>query len=275
MPETDVKALPSPEEDLALLLDAAQEAGRIALSYFGKEPQVWIKEGNSPVSEADYAADRYLREVLLQARPNYGWLSEETTDDLERLAAPRTFVVDPIDGTRAFIAGNPVWCVSVAVVEEGRSLAGVLDCPASREVYRACRGGGSFLGNRQLKVEAASSQPVIAGPKPLLEMIDADLQKTMRHVNYVPSLAYRLAMIADGRIDASFIKTNSHDWDLAAAALILEEAGGILLDAEGNAPHFATKKIRHGELVAGSGVLLKKLFPVIAGSNSAAENIPV
>lgn len=275
MPEADAKGLPSPEEDLALLRDAAREAGRIAMGYFGRDPQVWIKEGTSPVSEADYAADRFLRETLLQARPDYGWLSEETADDLKRLAAPRTFVVDPIDGTRAFIAGNSTWCVSVAVVEQGRSLAGVLDCPAKGEVFWATRGGGAFLDGRRLKVEAAGPRPSIAGPNPLIDRLEPALLARTRRVDYVPSLAYRLAMIADRRIDASFVKSNSHDWDIAAAALILEEAGGALLDAGGNAPRFATERIRHGELVAGSGDLLRQLFPVIAGPENATARLPV
>jgi len=275
LPEADAQSLPSPEEDLALLRDAAREAGRIAMGYFGKDPQVWIKEGTSPVSEADYAADRFLRETLLEARPGYGWLSEETADDLGRLKAPRTFVVDPIDGTRAFIAGNPVWCVSVAVVEQGRSLAGVLDCPARGEVFWATRGGGAFLDGRRLDVATTGSQPSIAGPKPLIDRLDPGLIARSRRVDYVPSLAYRLAMIADGRIDASFVKSDSHDWDLAAAALILEEAGGTLLDSGGDMPRFATERIRHGELVAGSGELLRKLFRVIAGPEDVQAQMPV
>ena len=117
-------------EDLALLRDAAREAGIIAMRYFGNNPQVWMKGGTSPVSEADHAADAYLRDTLLSARPDYGWLSEETADNPVRLSARRTFVVDPIDGTRGFLEGLRSWCVSVAVVEDGRTLAGVLECPA-------------------------------------------------------------------------------------------------------------------------------------------------
>ncbi|MET3659951.1 3'(2'),5'-bisphosphate nucleotidase CysQ [Aquamicrobium ahrensii] len=275
MPEADVRKLPSPAEDLALLRAAAREAGRIAMGYFGKDPQVWIKEGSSPVSEADYAADRFLRDTLLQARPDYGWLSEETADDLGRLKARRTFVVDPIDGTRAFIAGNPTWCVSVAVVEQGRSLAGVLDCPAKGEIFWATRGGGAFLDGNRLNVAAIGPQPSIAGPKTLIDQLEPGLLAQSKRVDYVPSLAYRLAMIADGRIDASFVKSDSHDWDLAAAALVLEEAGGVLLNSGGDAPRFATELIRHGELVAGSGELLQKLFPVIAGPENARAQMPV
>ncbi|RUU48953.1 3'(2'),5'-bisphosphate nucleotidase CysQ, partial [Mesorhizobium sp. M2C.T.Ca.TU.002.02.1.1] len=138
MPVLDQLTSSEARDDLALLRDAAREAGAIAMGYFGNNPQVWMKGGTSPVSEADHAADAYLRETLLRARPDYGWLSEETADDHARLSARRTFVVDPIDGTRGFLDGLHSWCVSVAVVEEGRSLAGVLECPAKGETYWAC-----------------------------------------------------------------------------------------------------------------------------------------
>ena len=123
--------------DLALVRDAAREAGEIAMRYFRKDPDVWMKEGVSPVSAADIAVDDFLRDTLGRARPDYGWLSEETADSHERLSARRTFVVDPIDGTRAFIAGQRTWCVSIAVVENGAPLVGVLDCPAKDEIYEA------------------------------------------------------------------------------------------------------------------------------------------
>src|SRR5690606_33459700 len=110
------------------------------MGYFGRNPEVWMKGGVSPVSEADYAADRFLKETLRAQRPDYGWLSEETVDTPERLSARRTFVVDPIDGTRAFLERQDVWCISIAVVEDGRPLAGVLDCPARSEVYVAGAG---------------------------------------------------------------------------------------------------------------------------------------
>ena len=121
-------ALSTPEQDLALLQTAAREAGRIALGFFRQDPQVWWKEGNSPVSEADFAVDRFLKEALLGARPDYGWLSEETDPlaEVATLVEPprRFFVIDPIDGTRSFIRGEDTWCVSVAVVEGGRPVAG-------------------------------------------------------------------------------------------------------------------------------------------------------
>ncbi|MEO5325863.1 3'(2'),5'-bisphosphate nucleotidase CysQ [Mesorhizobium sp. CC13] len=264
MPETDVAAQASMLADLELLRMAAAEAGRIAMGYFRRNPEVWFKGGNSPVSEADYAADRYLRETLMAARPDYGWLSEETADNPERLGARRTFVVDPIDGTRGFVEGRAEWCVSAAVVENGRSLAGVLECPARGETYWAVAGGGAYLNGDRIGVRAGGDRLSIAGPKPMIDRLPPQWQARLDRVAYIPSLAYRLAMIARGALDATFVKPNAHDWDIAAAELILHEAGGRLLDSGGGLPAFAGEQIVHGELMAGSGELLAAMAGVIA-----------
>lgn len=264
MPEVETTDLIETSADLALLARAAEEAGRIALRYFGKEPQVWMKEGVSPVSEADYAADAYLRETLLAARPDHGWLSEETADDPARLKARRVFIVDPIDGTRAFLEGRSTWCVSVALVENGRTVAGVLECPVKRETYWALPGQGAFCNGRRIGVRVPSPQPEIAGPKAMLDAMPEPWGRRMVRAAYVPSLAYRLAMIANGSLDATFVKPNAHDWDIAAADLILHEAGGRLLDSRGRRPLFGGEAIRHGALRAGSGALLDAMGGVIA-----------
>nr|MCU0790054.1 3'(2'),5'-bisphosphate nucleotidase CysQ [Nitratireductor sp.] len=123
--------------DLALLHDAANEAGNIALRYYRAANSVWMKQGNSPVSQADIEVDNYLRETLLKARPGYGWLSEETVDDPVRMERDYVFVVDPIDGTRGFLDGNPHWCVCLSVVKEGRPVASVVHCPALNRTFSA------------------------------------------------------------------------------------------------------------------------------------------
>jgi myo-inositol-1(or 4)-monophosphatase len=226
------------------------------MRFFRKDPEVWMKAGSSPVSEADYAADRLLHEALLAARPDYGWLSEETADSAARLSARRTFVVDPIDGTRGFLEGRDVWCVSVAIVENGRSIAGVLECPARNQTYWAVAGGGAFLNGSRIHVRTPGEHPLIAGPKPMVDALPADLLKRIQRRSYIPSLAYRIAMIADGSLDATFVKPNARDWDLAAADLILREAGGSVLDTNGQALRFARENAGHGALAAGSGTLL-------------------
>lgn len=251
------------QEDLELIRVAAEEAGRIAMGYFGRDPDVWMKAGVSPVSEADYAVDAFLKGSLRAARPDYGWLSEETADTPERLTARRTFVVDPIDGTRAFLERRDVWCVSVAVVEDGRPLAGVLDCPAREEVYAAAPGCGATLNGEPIRVREAVGEPVVAGPGPLVKALPEKWRPARTHP-YVPSLAYRIALLARGSIDGTFVKANSHDWDLAAADLILTEAGGSVVDGVGRRLAYAGADPSHGVLAAGSGALLDQMVRAIA-----------
>jgi myo-inositol-1(or 4)-monophosphatase len=261
LPETDDHA---PTDDLALISGAAKEAARIALSFFKQKPEVWMKGGTSPVSEADFAVDRYLRETLTAARPDYGWLSEETADAPHRLDARRSFVADPIDGTRAFLDGKTTWCIAIAVVEAGRPIAGVLDCPATGEVFAAGLGSGARKDDRPIRVAAPRDPALIAGPKPMIEAAHAHLKRAVERVAYIPSLAYRIAMVADGRLDATFIKQSAQDWDLAAAELVLMEAGGTIRAADGRPPLYATGNPRHGQLVAGSGALLQSMVAAIA-----------
>ena len=238
--------------DLQLICDAASEAGQIALGYFGKDPEVWMKGGSSPVTEADHAADKYLCDILRAARPEYGWLSEETTDNSERLNCQRVFIVDPIDGTRGFIQGHKKWCVSVAVVDRGKSVCGVLECPALEETYTALVGEGAWHnGNRILAGEVAKQQR-ITGPERLIKQYAVDIGEEIEDIPFVPSLAYRMAMVATGELDGTFARANSHDWDIAAADLILGEAGAVLSELNGEAIVYNRKEITHDILVAGA-----------------------
>lgn len=264
MPEAEISGASGAEDDLPLLLEAAREAGEIAMCYFGKAPEVWMKAGQSPVSEADYAADTFLRETLGAARPDYGWLSEETVDTAARMTARRTFVVDPIDGTRGFLEGNSAWCVSVAVVEAGRTIAGVLDCPARDEIYSALPGKGAYKNGVRIVVREPGVDLEIGGPQRFVDLLPEEWRRRARRMPHIPSLAYRVAMIAEGSIDATFVKSNAHDWDIAAADLILSEAGGQLLDAKGGRPVYAGAVPRHGVLVGGSGELLQAMTGAIA-----------
>lgn len=251
------------DEEVELISLAAAEAGRIAMGFFGRDPEVWMKGGVSPVSEADYAVDAFLKATLRAARPDYGWLSEETIDTPDRLSARRTFVVDPIDGTRAFIDGRDVWCISIAVVEDGRPLAGVLDCPARGEVFVAGAGRGATLDGAPIRVRAPGVPLSVAGPDRMVATLPPAFRPPRQHP-YVPSLAYRVAMVACGRIDATFVKANSHDWDLAAADLLLAEAGGKVVDTDGAVLRYADADPSHGLLAAGSGALLDEMVRIIS-----------
>lgn len=248
------------EADLALLQAAAGEAGDIAKRYFRNNPDVWYKDGKSPVSEADLAVDRFLKAELVGARPDFGWLSEETAQLNEQNISGKYFVVDPIDGTRAFLKGLPTWCISVALVEDGRPVAGVLNCPARDEVYVATAGSGARLNGKRIKVTDPAGQPTIAGPDSMVDALPTKFRKSVNRHPYIPSLAYRIAMVANGSLDATFVRPSAHDWDIAAADLLLREAGGAIKMADGKPPRYGVAGARQGAMVAGSGKLLDQLL---------------
>ena len=251
-------------DDLELLRRAAHEAGQIALRYFRQSPEVWLKAGQSPVSEADYAVDRFLTDTLRQARPDYGWLSEETIDTPARLSHRRVFVVDPIDGTRGFLEGRRAWCVSIAVVEDGVAIAGVLECPAAEETFWAETGAGAWRNNQRIHVREPRREFDVAASKSFVDALPEALRVRVRRAAHVPSLAYRIALIAAGKLDATFVKPNSHDWDLAAADLILREAGGAILRADRQAPVYGGPDPTQGALVAGREPFLSKFAAALA-----------
>ena len=248
----------SHEQDLVLIEAAAREAGRIALGFFRRDPQVFWKEGNSPVSEADLAVDEYLKATLIGARPDYGWLSEETEPSLAALssaeAPQRFFVVDPIDGTRSYLRGEDTWCVSIAVVEAGRPVAGVIDAPAKGEVFSAVAGGAARLNGALLQVSrAGEGAPLsVSMPDPMRRRLDAAALAGLSFQRNAPSLAYRLALVAAGRLDGTLIRPQANDWDIAAGDLILERAGGALVDTAGELRLYKIAGKRHGLLVAAS-----------------------
>ncbi len=255
-------------DDLDLLREAALAAGEIAMSYFRKDPDVWWKnQGRSPVSAADIAANDILKSMLLKARPNYGWLSEETDDDPARLSCETLFVIDPIDGTRAFIAGSDLWCVSAAVVHRGRPVAGVLFAPALKEVFDATEGGPALKNGKPVRVAAPDgAQPLrLAAAADMVSRLDTAALGAVERIPHVPSLAYRLAMVAEGRIDGTLVKTNSQDWDLAAADLILANAGGGLVDLDGRPLTYNRPDVRHDVLCAAGSAWLGRLISAAGG----------
>ncbi|MEO0637166.1 MAG: 3'(2'),5'-bisphosphate nucleotidase CysQ [Pseudomonadota bacterium] len=253
----DITATPTlPEtmpEELSLLAKAGQEAGSIAMSFFQRDPEVWTKGDSSPVSEADLAVDTYLRETLLKERPDCAWVSEETAVSDERLAMEHAFVVDPIDGTRAFIAGEETWGVSIAFVSGGRPVAAAFICPALGETFLAAAGCGAFLNDHRLIARQDDLNLPVAGPSRMRDAIQA-LGTDVAGIwpRHIPSLAYRLVMVARGDLRAAFARRNSHDWDIAAADLILAETGCELLEVAENrvasAVSYNSETIRRGVL---------------------------
>lgn len=242
---------PSPEQDRELLRGAAVTAGVIASGYFRKALQTWTKDNASPVSEADMVLDSFLHAALTAARPDYGWLSEESVPDDARLGCRRVFVVDPIDGTRGFIRGEDSWTVTLAVVENGIPIAGVVYAPARDEMYDAALGYGARFNGAPLvrQRHATRSMPLIPAPGAVHQELQSAGLDYSRGPAY-PSLAYRLVQVATGKLDAAVARRGSQDWDIAGAACILRESGVAFEDVCTGPLRFNRPEIRHGALAA-------------------------
>ena len=198
----------------------------------------WEKVPGHPVCEVDLQADAMLKRRLLELDPEAGWLSEETADDAERLMRTRVWVVDPIDGTRDFLRGRPGWAVSIALVEGGRPLIGVLDAPARGEHWRAIAGGGATRNGLPVQVSGRSLLAGARVPADVLPRADHDLVT----VDKPNSIALRIGMVAAGEADLVAAMRWGKEWDIAAAALITQEAGGIVTDALGRPLRYNSTK---------------------------------
>lgn len=220
-------------EDLQLLIDAAKASGEIACGYFRDDPRVWDKDDNAgPVSEADLAVDRMLKDRLLSARASYGWLSEETEDSAERLKRDRSFIVDPIDGTRAFIAGKRSWSHSLAISEGDRIVAACVYLPMLDRLYTAAEGQPACLNGTPIQPSGKSD---VKGASLLAAKPNFDQRNWKGAVppfdrQFRPSLAYRLCLVAEGRFDAMLTLRECWEWDIAAGALIVQQARGRVSD---------------------------------------------
>ena len=215
--------------DLRLLTDAARAAGAVLLDWKARGAKTWNK-GGTPVTEADHASNDLLAGMLRGARPDYGWLSEETVDDPARLATARQFIVDPLDGTVSFIKGRDDFTVSLAVTENGVAVAGAVFNPSRGEMFAAAAGAGATLNGAPIRANATAQiagcrmvaardmlqHPAWREPWPDMEIVK------------IGSIAYRLAMVADGRADATLALSPKSDWDIAAGDVILREAGGFV-----------------------------------------------
>ncbi len=240
-----------PAQAAARLAIYVREAGALALSMFGTPIKNWTKAGSSPVCEADIAVDRLLHERLTGENDGFGWLSEESVDDSIRLAARYVWIVDPIDGTRAYLAGLPDWTISAALVENGRPIAACLYAPVTEEFFVAIAGEGATCNGAAIATTTGASlaHARIAGPKSFLDRFAA-VAPPFTVVPRVRSLALRLARVAQGAFDVAIAGINSHDWDLAAADLLVHEAGGALTPVGGGPIAYNLPVSRHGMLVA-------------------------
>ncbi len=257
-------------DDLDLLKQVASEAGALAKSYVGKTGlQTWEKSKNNPVTEADIAVNALIKSRLTQARPDYGWLSEETALDNSTRLARRTWVVDPIDGTRAFMRGEPYWCVGVGLIEQGEAVLGVVDAPMLDQCYSAYKGGGAYLNGKQIYVsgcvaetgcrmiasESMLHHPAWKLPWPEMQIADPKPNATL----------IRMCWVASGEWDAVLALWRKSDWDLAPGTIIVQEAGGVATTHLGEAFRFNRGEPAQRSLLAGGKALHSLLVPRVSG----------
>jgi myo-inositol-1(or 4)-monophosphatase len=260
--------LPAPDKkaDLALLELTVREAGNIARSFFGGTYKRWSKAQGSPVTEADLAVDRFLNERLRAARPDYGWLSEETDDDAARLACEMVFVVDPIDGTVAFLKHKPHFTICAAIVHNGRPILGVVYNPISEELFSAHAGGGAYRNGQRIHVSARQELEGcrMLGDKAMLAHSAWDTPPNRpwppMDIETRSSIAYRIALVADGAFDAMLALSAKRDWDMAAADIIVTEAGGRATTHNGAIPIYNRPEALQPSIIAAGPALHAKLL---------------
>jgi myo-inositol-1(or 4)-monophosphatase len=250
-------------DDLALAVEVAREAGALSLEWLEKGAKTWDKSPGNPVTEADIAVNDLIARRLRPARPDYGWLSEETKDDPADRAHAHVWVIDPIDGTRAFMRGEAAFCISIARLEGARPVVGTLFNPLTNELLAATAGGGATLNGERIHAMPTCS---LDGCKMILRPeVHERLRKrpewpVTQVLKPMPSsIAYRLGLVAAGRWDAAIVLQGTNDWDIAAAVLIVEEAGGIVTDGDGQAFAFNQAVTRHPGVVAAGA----KLHPLL------------
>ncbi|MHA6345067.1 inositol monophosphatase family protein [Roseivivax sp. CAU 1761] len=257
-----------PGSDLDLLIRAARAAAETATRHIGKPLDVAEKPGGQgPVTSADLAVDRVLADLLLSERPAYGWLSEESAHDPTRRLAPAAFIIDPIDGTRSFIDGDRIWAHSLAICEAGAITAACVYLPLVDKLYTAERGRGAQLNGAPI---AASARQRLHGARMLATKPNMAPRFWPRGVpridrGYRPSLAYRLCLVAEGRYDAMVTFRDTWEWDIAAGALIIEEAGARISDRQGAALAFNSEHARLDGVLAGPQPVWADLRDAVAG----------
>ncbi|TDI66605.1 MAG: 3'(2'),5'-bisphosphate nucleotidase CysQ [Alphaproteobacteria bacterium] len=254
--------IPNLEQDHALLISAVRKAGDIARKYFHSDFEKWDKKAGDPVTEADIAIDRFLHDELTQARPNFGWLSEESKDDQSRLNCDRVWLVDPIDGTRAFIKRRPHFTISVALATEGKPIAGAIYNPITEEFYEAVKGSGARCNGQPIRTSRQRELPgcrMLGDPdlfrhpawrKPWPEM-------TIETRN---SIAYRMALVAAGKWDACLTLSGKSDWDIAAGDIIVREAGGIVTTHTGEPLRYNRPETRLPSVIAAGPPLHREIL---------------
>lgn len=258
------------EREVEVARKAALAAGEILRKYFkGGAYKVGSKGYDNPVTSADLAADRVIHKTLTRAFPEYGWLSEETVDTDDRLSRKRVWIVDPLDGTKEFIKGIPEFCVAIALVDRGVPILGITYNPIHDEMFWAARGMGCHLGDHPARVtrtRVLRRANVLASRS---ETARGEWNVFHGKMMFSPtgSVAYKLALVAGGKADATLSRTPKNEWDIAAGAALVAEAGGIMTDIRGRALRFNRKRTVRAGMIASNGLLHEDLLRLVSNGS--------
>lgn len=257
------------EREIVQRIEAALDAASQALRQFtAGSVEVQYKSGSDPVTAADHAVNDAIRSLLV--RDDEGWFSEETFDDLKRLDIARLWVVDPVDGTREFVQGIPEWCVSIALIENGRAIAGGIRNPATNETFLGSASTGVTYNGQPCRATRRSD---LAGAEVLASRSEVNRGEWERfrqsdfEVRPMGSVAYKMARVAAGLADATWTLVNKNEWDVAAGTALVEAAGGIVRTLEDTPISFNTRSPLLSGLVASGAQLyhpIKSLLGLVA-----------
>jgi myo-inositol-1(or 4)-monophosphatase len=253
--------------DLNIAKEAAIEAGGLILGYFKADYEIKDKGYHNPVTTADHAADSRLKEILISAKPDYGWLSEETIDSPERLTKERVWVVDPLDGTKEFIEGVPHFAVSIGLVENGTPIVGVLYNPVTGETFTAAQGEGAQLNGEPIQCatkDNVGDMVILNSRSETRRGLWEPFDGTFGELRAIGSVAYKLGLTAAGKADIFASLRPKNEWDICAGNCIINEAGGKLIDLYGNPRQYNLEKtILKPGLIAGDVDAVDKTFSIL------------
>jgi myo-inositol-1(or 4)-monophosphatase len=251
--------------DLELAVLAAREAGAIVMKSFRTEQEVTHKSPDQPLTQADLAADAAIKRILLGNRPEYGWLSEETADNAARLQREYVWIVDPIDGTRSYIAGYPEFAISIGLAENDRALVGVVFNPATDEMFAARRGAGAWrVGGAALNVERAANARALVASRSEIRKGELAPFASAFAISGTGSTAYKMMKVAAGDAQVFVSRGPKSEWDVCAGVLIVEEAGGRATDLKGREIRFNQKRTDIYGILTTNGLLHSELLDRVA-----------
>jgi len=252
-------------KELALAKKAARAAGEILRGHWRRGGyEIGSKGHDNPVTAADLEADRAIKKMLRDPFPGYGWLSEETADNAERLKCRRVWIVDPLDGTKEFIKGIPEFAVAIALIEDGVPVLGVTYNPVKRETYWAMRGAGCYLNKRRVRVTRTRTlkRATVLASRSETARGEWQMFRGMLNARPTGSVAYKLALVAAGKGDATFTRSPKSEWDIASGAALVIEAGGTITDIKGREIRFNRRNVQLDGLIADNTILHAALMKV-------------